>query len=58
VNQILAFIHVRLMPGCAIGIPAQEPALNEGKTVFDDVSAGAGAAALARSWGKTAATGG
>ena len=32
---------VRLMPGYTVGILAQEPALDEGKTVFDNVAAGA-----------------
>jgi ATP-binding cassette ChvD family protein len=33
--------EVRLMPGYTIGLLAQEPALDEGKTVFDNVAAGA-----------------
>jgi ATP-binding cassette ChvD family protein len=32
---------VRLMPGYTVGILAQEPTLDEGKTVFDNVAAGA-----------------
>ena len=35
--------EVRLMPGYSIGILAQEPTLDEGKTVFDNVAAGAAA---------------
>jgi ATP-binding cassette ChvD family protein len=33
--------EVRLMPGYTVGILAQEPALDGGKTVFDNVAAGA-----------------
>jgi ATPase subunit of ABC transporter with duplicated ATPase domains len=36
---------VRMMPGYTIGILAQEPALDDGKTVFDNVAAGAAATA-------------
>jgi ATP-binding cassette ChvD family protein len=35
--------EVRLMPGYSIGILAQEPTLDEGKTVCDNVAAGAAA---------------
>jgi len=35
--------EVRVLPGYTIGILAQEPALDEGKTVFDNVAAGAAA---------------
>jgi ATP-binding cassette ChvD family protein len=35
--------EVRLMPGYTVGILAQEPALDDGKTVFDNVAAGAAA---------------
>jgi ATP-binding cassette ChvD family protein len=34
---------VRMMPGYTIGILAQEPALDDGKTVFDNVAEGAAA---------------
>ena len=34
---------VRLMPGRTVGILAQEPALDDGKSVFDNVAAGAAA---------------
>ena len=35
--------EVRLMPGRTVGILAQEPALDDGKSVFDNVAAGAAA---------------
>jgi ATP-binding cassette ChvD family protein len=35
--------EARLMPGYTVGVLAQEPALDEGKTVFDNVAAGAAA---------------